>query len=606
MWSLQSTPITPHTGDSQCLIGSDFIVDVQDIIGLRFDYDFEYSITGEDRSGIYRSQSQIIDFPLKTFYPTNVAFSRSSIPLTAPSPTGYFAIGGTNNIRTLETGSMFHLFVTGTNWTGGRSVLWESSYNAINFSGFRLFRNGSGYLSGAATGNGGIGPGIYTGYLPRQDKYLRIAQPTVGNQSINIRYTGWSGYYDWPMVKFVNRSGKVVDNTTGLLTADFTGSGIITQTFGNRYFYNPEEQEVYFRIDLSGFFTGSGVLSGSAIAIKDYVINQELYAGGDRLNIDPVYVEKISGGNFFGTLKNVNYFQPDVVGLYNLTGTITGRSISGYFNYNQTVTGSGIPVGENIPFYPIFTGFKQAEAIVNIIQENLNNFEFLRLNNRTITYNNNTGAYQAPDYFYNIDSLLNVINSNETIFNATGIKLNDTTLFFRASETFAIGFSGNNIAITGLGPGIITPKNNFESGLTFYPPLYPTTPFTGVTKGNVASTGIFFATGSGIITGDVRTFTGIRRFTGIWDLKTGSDILLSFLGNNFISGEIYKNTGIFSELYNNFRVQVFYDNELNTDNSDPVDISQIKIKDKNFNFLNNPPTGESGEFIFRITGVRLV
>jgi hypothetical protein len=82
--------------------------------------------------------------------------------------------------------------------------------------------------------------------------------------------------------------------------------------------------------------------------------------------------------------------------------------------------------------------------------------------------------------------------------------------------------------------------------------------------------------------------------------------LLSFLGNNFISGEIYKNTGIFSELYNNFRVQVFYDNELNTDNSDPLDISQIKIKDKNFNFLNNPPTGESGEFIFRITGVRLV
>ena len=605
LWSLESEPLQPHTGEAQCLIGSDFTVDIKDIIGLTFDYDLEYSITGEDRSGIYRSLDQIIDFPLKVFYPTTIAFSRST-PLTAPSPTGYFAIGGTNNVRTLETGSMFHLFVTGTDWSSGRSVLWESSYNAIDFSGFRLFRNGSGYRSGTATGDGGIGPGIYTGYLPRQDKYLRIKQPTIGNTSINIRYTGWNGYYDWPMVKFVNRSGKVVDNTTGLLTTDFTGSGIITHIFGNRYFYNPEAQEVYFRIDLTGFFTGSGILSGSAIAIKDYVINQELYAGGVRLNIDPVYIEKISGGNFIGTLKNISYFQPDVVGLYNLTGQITGLSTSGYFNYNEIVTGSGIPVGDNIPFYPVFTGFKQAEAIVNIIQENLSNFEFLRLNNRMIAYNSNTGAYQAPDYFHNIDSLLNVINSNETIFSATGIKLNDNTLFLRASETFAIGFSGNNIPITGLGPGIIAPKNNFESGLTFYPPLLPTTPFSGVARGNVASTGIFFATGSGIITGDVRTFTGIRRFTGIWDFKTGSNILLSFLGNNFISGEIYKNTGIFSELYNNFRIQIFYDNELNTDNSDPLDVSQIRIKDKNFNLLDNPPTGESGEFIFRITGVRLV
>lgn len=606
LWSLQSQPIDIHTGKSECLIGADFTVDIQDIIGLNFDYDFEYSITGEDRSGIYKSLDQIIDFPLKTFYPTNIAFSRS-LPLTSPSPTGYFSIGGDNNIRTLETGSMFHLYVTGTNWTGGKSVLWESSYNSIDFSGFEMYRNGSGYLSGTATGNNGIGPGIYTGYLPRQDKYLRIAQPSVGTEDIFILYTGWSGYYDWPMVKFVNRSGKVVANTTGLLTTELTGSGIITQTFGDRYFYDPDSQEVYFRVDLSGFFTRSGVLSGSAIAIKDYVINQELYAGGSRINIDPVYIEKISGGNFIGTLENISYFQPDVLGFYNLTGEITGQSISGYFNYNQIVTGSGIPQGDNIPFYPVFTGFKQAEAIISIIEENLSNFEFLKLNNRTISYNNNTGTYQAPDYFHSVDSLLNIINTNETIFNATGIKLNDTTLFLRASDTFAIGFSGNNITITGVGPGIIVPKNTFESGITFYPPLFPTTPFTGIALGNVASTGIFFTTGSGIITGDVPTFTGVRKFTGIWDIKTGTNILLSFLNNNYISGEIYKNTGIFSEIYNNFQIQVFYDNELNTDNSDPVDISEIRIKDNNFNLLENPPTGAgSGEFIFRITGVRTV
>jgi hypothetical protein len=605
LWSLQSEPIGVHTGEAQCLIGSDYTVDIQDIIGLPFDFDFQYSITGEDRSGIYRSMNEIIDFPLKSFYPTALAFTRTTA-LNAPTPTGFYAIGGVNNVRTLDSGSMFWLFVTGSNWTGGRSVRWESSYNSVDFSGFRLFRNGSGYLSGVGTGNNGIGPGIYTGYLPRQDRFLRLVQPSIGDQNISITYTGWNGFYDFPTVKFVNRSGKVVGNTTGLLTADFTGSGIITNTFGNRFFYDPPTQEVYFRIDLSGFVTGSGILSGDAIAIKDYVINQELYAGGSRLSLDPIYVERISGGNFIGTIKNVNYFEPNVVGLYNLTGLITGISNSGYFNYNQVVTGSGIPDGDNVPFYPIFTGFKQAEALLFIIQENLSNFEFLRLNNRTITYNDNTGSYQAPDYFHNIDSLLNIINTNEIAFNATGIKLNDTTLFLRASEEFAIGFSGNNLTITGLGPGIIAPKTNFESGITFYPPLLPITPFSGVARGNVASTGFFTGLGSGIITGDIRTFTGVRKFTGVWDIKTGSDILLSFLGNNFISGEIYKNKEIFEELYNNFQIQVFYDNELNTDNSDPVDISEIKIKDNNFNLLENPPTGENGEFIFRITGVRTV
>jgi hypothetical protein len=762
LFSLNSSNIGPHTGYAQCLIGADYVVDVEDIIGFPFSTNFQYSITGEDRSGIYRAINQQL-----------------------------------------------------------------------------------------------------------------VYEPTPEERN----------------VKFIRTSGKIVNNVTGLVNGTFSGSGLASHTFSDRYYYNPDTNEIFFREILTGNFLRSGILSGQSIALKDFVVNQELLIGG-RLNTGPRYLETISGGIFTGLLTGVSYTQDNVTGLYNLTGQISGFSSGGYFNYSKLVSGiflsglaiatgeftnftnlifdtgidfiddniqisranngsifnplyqtswsdnnwssnsgsffgtpaftlwnrdgwsgftgigidnitgrsfisfydlwgggqignnvvndelimwdilnnnyyaikftgwsagglggfgyirskngtgefisftkldpiriaddidanlsiyrdtngsifnplyqtswsdnnwssnsgsffgtpaftlwnrdgwsglldssvSGItgktfisfynlwgggqigsnvvgdelimwdfinnkyyvikftewqaggggkftyerssisfePVGkDNFPYYPVPTGYQQASGVISINYSNIQNFDLISINNNSINYHSNTGIYFEPDYFHNTDSLINIINTSPTLFNCTGIKLSDSGILLIAND-FRLGFEGNDILLTGNGSGFIFSSNFLTDGRTFFPRLDPTTSFSGIAQGSIGSTGIFLATGSGIITGDIKTFTGVRSFTGIWDIKTGIDLLLSFLGNNFISGEIYKNTEIFSEIYNNLQIQIFYDNELNTNNSDPIDISEIKIKDNNFNLLDNPPTGENGEFIFRITGVRTV
>lgn len=612
LFSLENAAIPVHTGRSECLIGSKYTLDIADIVAIPFNYDFEYTITGENQTGLFRAFNYTVTYPLRSFYITGnpISYSTLSPGGSSPSVIGYFDLdSNSNTIKKLSSGSLLHLKLSETGllpWSEGKAGLWECSNDGVNFSGFKLYYNNTGYFSGRATGDGGIGPATYTGYLPRDADYFRVASPVIGLNGVQLTYTGWSGYYDLPEVKFVKQSGKLIGNITGLVNGDFPGSGTVTHFFGDKYFYNPSESTVYFREDVTGSFFRSGILTGTFNIIKDYVINQALFLGGRLSSQDEGYVEKISNGFVNGFLTGITYFKPDTQGLFLLTGEITGTSDNGFFVYNNVlVTGSGVYIDENnFPYYPVYTGVTQSQGTVIIDFNNIRNFDIFNLNNRTVTYNTNSGTFFAPDYFSNIDILLNTINVNADVFYATGQKISANELKITALEEFAPGVSGNLIILTGNGTGFNFSSSTLTGGQTFYPRLFPTTDFSGFANGVIASTGFYSDFTSGSITGIIPTFTGTRYFTGVWDIKTGISVLLSFLGNNFISTGIYKNSGIFSEIYNNFQIKVFYDNDLNTDDSDPLDVSQIKIKDNNFNLLNNPPTGENGEFIFRITGLR--
>lgn len=50
------------SGDAQCIIGADYVVDVQDNIVLPFTSRFDYTISGEDRSGVYRADNQPVSY----------------------------------------------------------------------------------------------------------------------------------------------------------------------------------------------------------------------------------------------------------------------------------------------------------------------------------------------------------------------------------------------------------------------------------------------------------------------------------------------------------------------------------------------------------------
>jgi hypothetical protein len=608
LFSLEDAPIPVHTGKSECLIGSKYTLDIADIVAIPFGYDFEYTINSESQTGLFNAFNYPIVYPLRSFYITG----NPVIVLNASSPGGsnLFTTGAfVGSTRQLSSGSLFNITVINAlsgPWTKGKTATWQCSGNNFNnWSGFQLYYNNTGYFSGTATGDGGLGTGIlYTGYLPRDADWVRVVTFTTGDP-LRVSFTGWSGYYDLPEVKFVRESGKLIGDITGLVNGSFPGSGNISHIFGDKYFYNPAESKVYFREDVSGSFFRSGILSGTYNIIKDYVINQELFLGG-RLSAEPLYHEKISNGLVTGLLTGISYFKPDTEGLFLLTGEITGLSKSGFYNYTGVfVTGSGEYIDENnFPYYPVYTGVIQSQGTVDIDFNKIRNFDIFNLNNRTVTYNTNSGTFFAPDYFSNIDILLNTINTNVDIFYATGQKINSTGLRITALEEFAPGISGNLITLTGNGTGFNFSSSTLTGGQTFFPRLFPTTIFSGFADGSIASTGFYISSGSGSITGIIPTFTGTRSFTGVWDIKTGTNVLLSFLGNNFISGENYKNSGTFSEIYNNFQIKIFYENNLNTDNSDPIDVAQIKIKDNNFSLLNNPPSGENGEFIFRITGLR--
>lgn len=614
LWSLESTPITAHTGKSQCLIGSKYTLDVADIVAIPFDYNFQYTIAGEDKKGIFTALNYPIVYPLRSFYITGNPVSRvnqNSPGVSNPNTTGFFDLGGSPHvsIRKLSSGSLLHLRLFNPlflDWSKGKAAVWECSNNGINFSGFQLYNSGVSYFSGRATGDGGVGIATYTGYLPRDADQFRVSSPVTGVDYFRLSYTGWSGYYDFPNIKFIKESGKLVDNITGFINGVFTGIGFINQTFGNRYFYNPSTEEITFRTDLTNLFTGSGILSGNAVAIKDFVINQDLLIGG-RLNITPEYSQVISSGIFTGVLNNVNYVQNNTTGLYLLSGYVSGTSNSGYFYFSTGVTGSGIYINEEIyPYYPFPTGYRQSSGTITIDYSKIKNFNLISINNTNVSYHTNTGVYFAPDFFHNTESLVNSINLSPTLFNCSGTQLSSSGLLLTANS-LSLGADGNNILLTGNGSGVTFSANFLTGGKTFYPRLFPTTNFSGNANGVGVATGFYYVNTSGAITGNVPTFTGIRTFTGIWGLQTGQDFdFLSFLGNNFLSGtNAYFNTQQFTDETNILKVLVQYSNHLNTDENDILDVANLKINDLNFNSIF--PTGtpnNTGIYNFRITGIK--
>jgi len=482
LFSVKKAEITGmFYGQSKCLIGSDYVVDVQDIVPVPFYKNFEYSISGEDRSGVYKALNQTILY----------------------TPTG----------------------------------------NEVN-------------------------------------------------------------------VKFVRSSGKIAGNVTGILTATFSGTGIISHDFSNYYFYNTGTKEISFKKTLSKVVTGSSILSGTATVIKQDIINKELYFGGTRLNINPQYLEVISGGVFTGLLFNQRYARTDVQGFYYLTGTVTGLSNSGYFNYSTGVSGYALLIdSDNLPYYPILTGLKQASGNINFDFNKIKNFDVLRVNNFSITYADDTGNYSPPSFFSTIDNLLSTINTNQSVFRCSGGKLNNTGILLKASNLYAAGDSGNFISTSAGGSGMFPTQAFLNGGKTFYPILTPTTRFSGIATNSVAATGFYYSTGSGYITGTIQNFKGQRSFTGIWDIQTGQNYLLdSFLNKNLIkSGFKYIDSGNFETVNTLLQLNLIYKNQLNTLDSNNLDVAELKIKDNNFykiydkGFLSS---GITGELIFRITGIK--
>lgn len=146
----------------------------------------------------------------------------------------------------------------------------------------------------------------------------------IENEERFVRFNRVSGYiYD--------ESGfAALNNTIDL-------SGIICHNFDETpyFFYDPETSIVSFEKTLcsTGDIFRTGIISGSAIIVKQSVINKELLVGGKyNIPVDYYVVKKDNMVN--GVIYNTPYRAFNVTGFYNISGKVTGIAKNGYLETN--------------------------------------------------------------------------------------------------------------------------------------------------------------------------------------------------------------------------------------------------------------------------------
>jgi len=485
------------------------------------------------------------------------------------------------------------------------SLLQTSSFNvkAINlFSAQNVFQSGR-IVTGNLTGNAALQQIYGKPYTAQIQGVARL--PFTGDFNYSITNTGQKGQYvasneimlhvptgDEINVKFMHSSGKLITNLTGLVNGTFSGSGIVSKTFDSYYFYDTQTNEISFEKTVSGtgIVLASGVVSTQASVLTPATVNKALAIGGFLTNAS-FYTELTTGGLYSGNMPNVPFFFNNVTGLCYLTGSVTGMSNSGYLTYNSLITGS--PTGFAIldsPYYPFATGYINSTASILFNFNNINANDVLSINNKTILFNADTVNYPAPNFFSDIPTLINSINSNLLQFNCSAYSGSGNNVYL---TSILSGDLGNSITIFSNSSGMVPSSQFFTGGQTFYPPfnINSGNVFSGFLNKSYAVTGYYTSNNStGYLYGNIPTYQGFRNFTGVWNVATGTNNSFYNLtpvldvNNNLIgySGAIISNTlGVSAASIIQLRVD--YNNYLNVNTSlYPSDFINLRISGLNF------------------------
>ena len=340
------------------------------------------------------------------------------------------------------------------------------------------------------------------------------------------------------LVRFNKLSGRLISNSgTGFITDAIVGTGCFTSGIVD-WFYNPSNNTVFFDQVITGCITGSGKFSGEYIRLKPSVVNQQLAQGGF---LNSVFGVSVFTGVTFTGLANSKVLLENLAGIYNYTGITGGYAALGYFELNS---GINFLLNHDPVDYVAggTTGYENSRAILSygIPQD----FDWISINNVSISYNSDSGSWIPPDYFSTSGQLLNIINSNLSSFFVTGYIENGLVVL----ESILSGEIGNNITVSagrGLNTGDDTPyfnSNNLTGGRDLYMKIYGTGIYSGYLSMLLYNTGYYTSSsGSGSITGYVSTYQGTRDFTGVWQLITGNFFTgyNDFLENGFTGDNAY-------------------------------------------------------------------
>jgi hypothetical protein len=260
----------------------------------------------------------------------------------------------------------------------------------------------------------------------------------------------------------------------------------------------------------------------------------------------------------------------------------------------------------NTPYYPIPTGYISATGFIKLNINNLNNFDFISINQIPIYYHNDPQEYGPPSFFNSTGVFIDNINNNTNY----GIKLNiiDNTIYIAS----LLGKDGNNITLSSNNSAVEFNGTGLLGGEDVYPflskPKYPLNKrnrnlvspiFSGKYINRFYVTGFYtgFAT-TGFLNGSINSFLGVRDFKNVWNISTGfvgSLDIVDFKSQNYIIDNEYIKNDIFN-VRTPINVTVKYNNNLSV--SDNIDIAEIRIKD-----LNAPHPSLLSGINFRITGI---
>jgi len=386
-----------------------------------------------------------------------------------------------------------------------------------------------------------------------------------------------SGQKSGDLVLFNKQSGRLTsDFATGFFSGEFISTGLIT-TGVTDWFYDTGTTKISFSKTFSGsLVSGSGQINENYIRLKPSFVNEQLAYGGFFSNIFNI---SITTGVVFTGEAIVEVVSQNLTGYYNYTGTITGYANSGYY---QLISGVNINLT-----YPIqsdyiaggITGYNNASAWLNYGSPM--EFDWLSINNKTISYSSDSGSYVAPDFYSNSGVLLDTINSNPSVFLCSASVQQGKILL----NSLLSGYNGNSIGLTfGKGENIGINYPNFETvsltgGQDLYKKIYATGSYTGILNKVLYSSGYYTSNNAtGNISGPINVYQGTRDFTGVWNLTTGDFFsgYVNFAQNNLINYDTYLNTiggPNFGQFPKTIDFILSYNNVLNTESTDVVKLT---------------------------------
>lgn len=325
-------------------------------------------------------------------------------------------------------------------------------------------------------------------------------------------------------VLFSYTSGSPSGAFTGLVSATVSGTGFYTESVLG-YYYNTGTQSVYNYVDISGYITGSGNLTGGPF----YLVRDSYVSNIGELTQD---VSGYGYGYFTGTIPSFTYSTSDVPSFLEVSGTATGVVSGGNSGYYAISSGiSIIPTGT--VYSEVLSGTREARAVLayGSPQEG----DTVYVNGIPLVYS--TGANNRPPlYYFGQTGFMSGLNSNAS-FGATGAISGG----FLVITSTSLGESGNSVTLSYSGSvSNVTGGNSLSGGRNIYYELQANQPFTGELESGIYAVQYFTTSGSGYLTGDVKQLDFVRHFTGLWNIYTGD---VGYRESGKISGNKYQNSG---------------------------------------------------------------